>query len=75
MACRQILVCATVCVLFAETMRNAHTLTLRVCGPHLWEMMLSGQSQQTDVSALLKKMATGPWGREKAMNKFITLMY
>lgn len=67
-------VCVCVCVLFkGTTMTNTHTD--RVSGPHLWEMMLGGQSRQTDVSALLKRMANSPWGWEKAMNKFITLMH
>lgn len=55
-------------------MTGTHTHALRVSGPHLCEMMLSGQSLQTDVSALLKRMPTSPWGSETAMNKFITLM-
>lgn len=66
-------VCDYVCCLQKQWQTNTHTL--RVSGPHFREMMLSGQSPQTDVSALLKKMPVSPWGWEKAMNKFITLMY
>lgn len=49
-----------VCVVFGNNDKRAHTLG--VSGLHLWEMMLSRQSQQTDVGALLKEMPSGPWG-------------
>lgn len=75
MACSQIFVCGGFFCGNNDTHTHRRTHTLGVSGLHLCGMTLGGQSQQTDVSALLKKMPTSPRGCEKAMNKFITLMY
>ena len=73
---------ACVCLPLSLSQTNTHTHThtqhpreREVCAPHLWKMMLGGQSQQTDVSGLLKRMANSPQAWREAMNTFITLMH
>ena len=73
-------VCVSSSVSLANKYTHTHTHTQHprereVCAPHLWKMMLGGQSQQTDVSGLLKRMANSPQAWREAMNKFITLMH